>query len=167
MAQASYISTNELIESFDSRMVFQLSSYSGSPIANASALSSSAVALNAIEKASAEVESYAMRGGLYTALNLTDLQAADDWSLKNLTAVLTMKWLFRGKTGNIPPDMQAMVGEATQTLEDLRSGQRVFNLDTTHSAGRASVHVISSNVRGNLNMPSDSRFFPRRQTRKY
>ena len=167
MAQASYISTAELIESFDERMVFQLASYSGTPLANASALSSNASALNAIEKASSEVESYAMRGGLYTAQNLLDLQTADDWSLKALTATLTMKWLFRGKTGNVPPDMAAMIAEATQTREDLRTGQRVFNLSTTHSAGKAGINVISSSARGYLNSPSDSRFFPDRQTRKY
>jgi|TARA_R100000501_G_C2621970_1_gene115227 hypothetical protein len=164
MAQTSYITTAELVESFDDRMVKQLVSYDGTPETD---LTTNAAALNAIEKASAEVESFAMRGGLYTAQNLSDLKDADDWSLKSLTSTLTMKHLFRGKTGNIPPDMQAMVAEATQTLEDLRDGKRVFNLSTTHGAGKASVHVISSNVRGNLNMPSDSKYFPTRQTRKF
>jgi hypothetical protein len=164
MAQASYISTAELIESFDSRMVYQLVSYDGTPETD---LTTNAAALNAIEKASAEVESYALRGGLYSAENLSDLKAADDWSLKTLTATLTLKWLFRGKTGNVPPDMAAMIAEATQLLEDLREGKRVFNLGTTHSAGKASVHIVSSTVRGNLNMPSDSQYFPQRITRKY
>jgi hypothetical protein len=167
MAQASYITTDELIESFDSRMVFQLASYSGTPVANSTELESNATTLNAIEKASAEIESFALRGGLYTAQNLSDLKSADDWSLKTLTATLTMKHLFRGKTGNIPPDMGAMMAESTATLEDLRDGKRVFNLATTHDAGKASVHVISSSVRGNLNMPSDSQYFPQRQTRKF
>jgi len=164
MAQASYISTAELVESFDDRMVKQLVSYTGTP---ATDLTTNAAALNAIEKASAEIESYALRGGLYTATNLTDLQAADDWSLQSLTATLTMKHLFRGKTGSIPPDMEAMMGEASGTLEDLRDGKRVFNLDTTIGAGKPKAFVISSTVRGNLNMPSDSKFFPDRETRKY
>jgi len=63
--------------------------------------------------------------------------------------------------------MGAMMAESTATLEDLRDGKRVFNLATTHDAGKASVHVISSSVRGNLNMPSDSQYFPQRQTRKF
>jgi hypothetical protein len=63
--------------------------------------------------------------------------------------------------------MAAMIAEATQLLEDLREGKRVFNLGTTHSAGKASVHIVSSTVRGNLNMPSDSQYFPQRITRKY
>jgi len=164
VAQTSYISTAELVESFDDRMVKQLSSYSGSPETD---LSTNAAALNAIEKASSEVESYALRGGLYSSQNLSDLQTADDWSLKSLVSTLTMKHLFRGKTGSIPPDMAAMMGEASQTLEDLRDGKRVFNLSTTHDAGKPSVLVISASIRGNQNMPSDSKYFPQRQTRKY
>jgi len=167
MAQARYISTDELIESFDSRTMFQLASYSGTPIANATALRTSATALNAIEKASSDVESFALRGGIYTTTDFTDLQTADDWSLKSLVATLAMKHLFRGKTGNMPPDMQAMVGEATRTMEELRTGKRVFNLDRVHSGGKVSVHVISASVRANINMPSDSAYLPQRQTRKY
>ena len=163
MAQATYISASELAESFDSRMIKQLSSYSGTP---QSSVDNSTVT-NAIEKASAEVESYAKRGGIYSTQNLSDLQSDDDWSLKTLVSTLTMKHLFRGKTGNIPPDMSAMIAEATQTLEDLRDGKRVFNLGEAHTAGQAKAFVISSNVRGNLNMPSDSKFFPTRITRKY
>jgi len=163
MAQATYITASELAESFDSRMIKQLSSYTGSP---QSSVDNSTVT-NAIEKASSEVESYALRGGLYTSTNLSDLQTSDDWALKTLVSTLTMKHLFRGKTGQIPPDMIAMVGEATATLEELREGKRVFNLSTTHDAGKAKAFIISSNVRSNLNMPSDGMNFPRRITNKY
>jgi len=163
MAQATYITATELAESFDSRMIKQLSSYTGSP---QSSVDNSTVT-NAIEKASAEVQSFALRGGLYSAENLASLQSDDDWTLKTLVATLTMKHLFRGKTGNIPPDMQAMVAEASQTLEELRDGKRVFNFTTNHTAGKAKVHVIGVSTRGNLNMPSDSRFFPDRITRKF
>jgi hypothetical protein len=163
MAQATYITATELAESFDSRMIKQLSSYTGTPQSNVD----NTTVTNAIEKASAEVESFALRGGLYTAENLADLKTADDWTLKTLVATLTMKHLFRGKTGNIPPDMQAMVAEASQTLEELRDGKRIFNLATAITAGRAKAHVVSVSVRGNLNMPSDSAFFPDRITRKF
>jgi len=163
MAQATYITATELAESFDSRMIKQLSSYTGSP---QSSVDNSTVT-NAIEKASAEVQSFALRGGLYSAENLASLQSDDDWTLKTLVATLTMKHLFRGKTGNIPPDMQAMVAEASQTLEELREGKRVFNLDVTIEAGKAKAYVISSTTRSNLHMPSDGPNFPRRITNKY
>ena len=163
MAQAKYITATELAESFDSRMIKQLSSYTGSPQSSVD----NSVVTNAIEKASAEVESYALRGGLYTTTHLSSLQSDDDWSLKTLVSTLTMKHLFRGKTGQIPPDMIAMVAEATATLEELREGKRVFNLDDAHSAGKAKAFVVSASVRGNLNMPSDSKYFPTRITQKY
>ena len=163
MAQAKYITATELAESFDSRMIKQLSSYTGSPQSSVD----NSVVTNAIEKASAEVESYALRGGLYTTTHLSSLQSSDDWSLKTLVSTLTMKHLFRGKTGQIPPDMIAMVAEATATLEELREGKRVFNLDVAHSAGKAKAFVVSASVRGNLNMPSDSKYFPTRITQKY
>tara|TARA_R100000152_G_C6760227_1_gene184254 strand:- start:157 stop:648 length:492 start_codon:yes stop_codon:yes gene_type:complete len=163
MAQAKYITATELAESFDSRMIKQLSSYTGSPQSSVD----NSVVTNAIEKASSEVESYALRGGLYTTTHLSSLQSDDDWSLKTLVSTLTMKHLFRGKTGQIPPDMIAMVAEATATLEELREGKRVFNLDVAHSAGKAKAFVVSASVRGNLNMPSDSKYFPTRITQKY
>ncbi|QDP48618.1 MAG: hypothetical protein Unbinned97contig1000_3 [Prokaryotic dsDNA virus sp.] len=163
MAQAKYITATELAESFDSRMIKQLSSYTGSPQSSVD----NSVVTNAIEKASAEVESYALRGGLYTTTHLSSLQSSDDWSLKTLVSTLTMKHLFRGKTGQIPPDMIAMVAEATATLEELREGKRVFNLDVAHNAGKAKAFVVSASVRGNLNMPSDSKYFPTRITQKY
>ena len=163
MAQATYISAAELAESFDERLIKQISSYSGTPQSSVS----NSVVTNSIEKASAEVESYALRGGLYTATNLSDLQTADDWSLKSLVATLAMKHLFRGKAGNMPPDMESMVAEAGRTLEELREGKRVFNLAGAISAGKAEVKIVDINKRNNVGMVSDSAFFPPRVDRKY
>jgi len=160
---AQYISTSELAESFDDRMIKQLSSYSGTPQSSVN----NSVVTNCIEKASAEVQSYALRGERYTSANLTALQSADDWSLKSLVATLTMKHLFRGKSADMPRDMEVMVGEATLTLEELREGKRVFDLETAHSAGKAGINIISATVRGLMNTPSDSVYFPPRLTRKY
>lgn len=166
MAQTTYITPAELIESFDSRIVLQLSSYTGTP-AVVGDIATNAIILNAIEKASGEVESYSLRGGIYTVTILTALQADDDWFLKQLVSTLTMKWLYLGKTGNIPGDMQTMIGDARQSLEDLREGKRVFNQDSVKSAGRASIHITSASVRARTNMPSDSKFFPPKITRVY
>jgi len=159
MAQAAYISADEVAESFDTRIIKQLSSYSGSPQSDVD----NSVTTNAIEKASAEVESFALRGGLYTTTNLSDLQTADDWSLKGLMASLTMKHLFRGKGTDAPPDIVAMIGEATETLNDLRDGKRVFNLSTVHDAAKAAVKIVNITDRGRMGMISDGENFPNRQ----
>jgi len=164
MAQTKYISVAELIESFDYRMLSQLCSYSGSP---GTMNESNTIALNAIEKASAEVQSYALRGNRYTADNLDTINTNDDWTLKGLCCTLTVKHLFRGKATSAPPDVQSMIEEATATCEALAKGERIFNFDTAASAGKAAVKVISTQTRGRMNMVSDTQFFPDRQDRTY
>ena len=165
MAQTKYLTIAELKESFDTRMLGQLCSYSGTPVTLSD--ESNAVALNAIEKASGEIQSYALRGERYTSENLDTIYAADDWSLKGLCATLTVKHLFRGKATSAPPDVQAMIDEATATCEALGKGERVFNLSTAASAGKAAVKVVNNATRGRINMVSDSEYFPTRQDRAY
>ena len=165
MAQTKYLTIAELKESFDTRMLGQLCSYSGSPSALGD--ETNAVALNAIEKASGEIQSYALRGERYTSENLDTIYAADDWSLKGLCATLTVKHLFRGKATSAPPDVQAMIDEATATCEALVKGEGIFNLGTIASAGKAAISLISNANRGRINMVSDSEYFPPRQDRAY
>ena len=165
MAQTKYITIAELKESFDTRMIAQLASYSGSPASLSD--ESNTIALNAIEKASAEVQSYALRGNRYSSNDLDTIKSNDDWTLKGLCCTLTMKHLFRGKATSAPPDVQSMIEEATATCEALGKGERIFNFDTAASAGKAAVKVISSQTRGQTNMVSDSRFFPDRLDRTY
>lgn len=165
MAQTKYITIAELKESFDSRMLGQLASYSGTP--DALSDETNAVALNAIEKASAEIQSYALRGNRYTADNLDTIHAADDWTLKGLCATLTVKHMFRGKATQAPPDVVSMIEEAKELCEALGSGGRIFNFDTAASGGKAAVKIISSNTRGKINLASDQQFFPDRQDRTY
>ncbi len=165
MAQTKYITIAELKESFDTRLLGQLASYSGSP--DALSDESNTVALNAIEKASAEIQSYALRGNRYTTGDLDTLKTDDDWTLKGLCCTLTVKHLFRGKATSAPPDVQTMIDEATATCEALANGERIFNYDTAASAGKAAVKVISTQTRGKTNMVSDSQFFPDRLDRAY
>jgi len=165
MAQTKYITIAELKESFDTRLLGQLASYSGTP--DALGDESNTVVLNAIEKASAEIQSYALRGNRYTSDNLDTIKSDDDWTLKGLCCTLTVKHLFRGKATSAPPDVQSMIDEATATCEALANGDRIFNFDTAASAGKAAVKVISTQTRGKVNMVSDSQFFPPRQDRAY
>tara|TARA_R110002012_G_scaffold196616_2_gene365089 strand:- start:2751 stop:3248 length:498 start_codon:yes stop_codon:yes gene_type:complete len=165
MAQTKYITIAELKESFDTRLLGQIASYSGTP--DSLSDESNTVALNAIEKASAEIQSYALRGNRYTADNLDTINTNDDWTLKGLCCTLTVKHLFRGKATSAPPDVQSMIEEATATCEALAKGERIFNFDTAASAGKAAVKVISTQTRGRMNMVSDTQFFPDRQDRTY
>jgi phage gp36-like protein len=165
MAQTKYITIAELKESFDSRMLGQLASYSGTP--DALGDESNTVVLNAIEKASAEIQSYALRGNRYTADNLDTIKTDDDWTLKGLCATLTVKHLFRGKATQAPADIVQMIEEAKGLCEALGSGDRIFNFDTAASGGKAAVKIISAHNRGRFSLASDQQFFPERLDRKY
>tara|TARA_R110002020_G_scaffold26072_11_gene84401 strand:+ start:839 stop:1336 length:498 start_codon:yes stop_codon:yes gene_type:complete len=165
MAQTKYITIAELKESFDSRMLGQLASYSGTP--DALGDETNTVVLNAIEKASAEIQSYALRGSRYSTDQLDTLKTNDDWTLKGLCCTLTIKHLFRGKATSAPPDVIAMIAESQASLEALSGGSKIFNDSDSASAGKAAVKVVSNNIRGRLNMVSDMSFFPDRQDRVY
>ena len=163
MAQTKYITQAELRESFDIRMISQLAKYDGDPDDG----TSNAAVANAIEKASAEIQSYALRGDRYTADDLDTIHDADDWTLKGLCSTLTMKHLFRGKAATAPPDVVAMIGEATTTLESLGDGKRIFNYATTADAGKAKVSIVSTQTRAYIGLVSDAPFFPQRRDRAY
>lgn len=163
MAQTKYITQAELRESFDIRMISQLAKYDGDPDDG----TSNAAVANAIEKASAEIQSYTLRGERYTTGNLDTIHDADDWTLKGLCAALTIKHLFRGKAASAPQDVTAMIEEATATCEALSKGERVFNFSTAATAGKAAISIVSNANRGRIGMVSDSEYFPTRQDRAY
>lgn len=162
MAQTRYITVAELAEAFDTRKLGQLSSDTGTP---ATVNESNAILLNCIERASGEVQSYAMRGGLYTASDLDDLNTNDDWMLKGLVSALAMGHLHTRRGMALPDDIQGAVTQARQTLEDLRDGQVVFPQDSgAIAAGKPSVNIISPGSRAKLSMVADEPFFPPRRT---
>ena len=161
MAQTKYITVAELVEAHDLRTLQNLSSDTA---ADGTADESNTILLNAIERASADVQSYALRGGRYSASELDNLQTADDWSLKGLVVDLAVGYAFR-RRGIIPPDSQEQYEKALATLEDLRDGKQVFNDTGAIAAGKPSAVVITSTERSKLDLVADSPFFPPRRTK--
>lgn len=163
MAQEKYITVAELVEAFDSRDLGDLSSDTGTP---ATVDESNAKILNAIERASADVESYALRGQRYSLTDLSDMKADDDWTLKGLVAALAMKKMYARRGGVMPDAIRDAANEATQSLTDLVEGKQVFSNAGAQAAGRPSIHILSSHERGWLGLASDQDFFPQRQTQE-
>lgn len=163
MAQTKYITVAELEEAYDTRTLAQLGSDAA---ADATVDESNTILLNVIERASATVESVALAASMYTATDLTDLQTADDWTLKGLVAALAMGYLFERRTSVPPESIQRSTDAANETLKALRSGRRVFNDAGAISAGKPSVAIIKPTSRVRLNLVSDQPFFPRRQTQE-
>lgn len=161
MAQARYISVAELVEAHDVRALQNLGSDTA---ADGTANSSNTILLNAIERASADVESYAARGGVYSLTDLATIQAADDWTLKGLVVDLAIGHAYRRRGGQIPPDLSDRVDKAEQGLQDLRDGKRLFGTDDPAiAAGKPSAVLVTSSQRARLNSVSDQPFFPPRR----
>lgn len=163
MAQARYITVAELTEAHDIRSLQNLGADTAT---DGTANSSNTILLNAIERASAQVESFAARGGIYTLTDLTAIQAADDWTLKGLVVELAIAHTYRRRGGRIPADLSDRISEAEKTLEDLRDGKRVFGSDDDAiSAGKPSAVVVDQSQRARLNSVADEPFFPQRKER--
>ncbi len=158
MTQVSYITEAELLVAFDDRTVFQLASDTGTP-----ATTGAPEIVNAIERASAMVESGALRGGRYSLADLAALQTADDWSLKGLVAELTIAKLYQRRPGTIPEDMKEMLRAAGQKIEALEKGDRIFNDSGAISSGKPSVHFLSEFERARLGLVSSQPFFPKQR----
>jgi len=160
MAQLTYITYAELIEAFDENLVRRLGSDGTTPDDG-----TGAPILNAIERASADVEAVAIKGGRYSLTELTALQTADNWALKGLVCSLTLVKLYE-RRGPIPDDIKRLADEVEKKLKQLDDGYYIFGTDA-QGAGRVGIEVIDVYTRGNLNMVSDSRYFPRRTDRTY
>lgn len=142
-------------------MILQLSSDDGS---EAELDASNTKAINAIERASAMVQSYAMRGGRYTAVDLDDIQTADDWTLKGLVASLAMSNLYRRRGSALPEDLKEQVKEAHSTLKALSNGDIIFAQDTASiTAGKPETVIVPAGRRAELGLMSDQPIFPKRR----
>lgn len=128
---------------------------------------SNARLLNAIETASADIESAALRGKRYSATELSALQTNDDWTLKGATAALTMGHLYSARGSGIPTSISRKVRDAQALLVDLNKGKQVFNDSGAIDAGLPKASVISASTRKQLDMVSDSDYFPTRRDQTF
>lgn len=168
MAQARYITVVEFAEAFDSRLIAQLGSDSGTAISDLTVAESDASlvrVVNAIERASGMVESYALRGEFYTLTSLATLQAADDWALKGLVANLAYVFLVRRRGNGLNEETAKIWDDCMEALDHLGRGRRIFNDSDVIDAGKPAVSVIDQSQRDQLGLVSDSFYFPRRQIR--
>jgi hypothetical protein len=164
MAQAKYLTVAELAEAFDSRLLQELGADDG---ALGTVDESNAILLNAIERASADVQGYTFRGGQYTLTDLQALQTQDDWSLKGIVAALAMGHLYDRRGASAPETITAKIEAAGEALRELRDGKAIFFDTNVMDAGKPKMDVISPTTRANLNLVSDSDFFPQRNVQEY
>jgi len=131
-----------------------------------------AILVAALERASYEVRTYAMRGGQYTAAQLDALQAGGDKSLVGLVCDIAVAILLARRMREIPESMRMQLSRANEMLAALRDGKQVFTGDSgvaggAVEAGQAEISIVSASQRGSLRMASDQPFFPARRTVAY
>lgn len=121
------------------------------------------IIVTALTRASHEVQTYALRGGVYTESDLDALQASTNWSLVGTVCDLALGILLARRGGPFGDAVKDRMDKANALLLDLRDGGRVFPVADNIAASKPMLSVISQVQRGNLGMVADSEFFPRRK----
>ena len=155
-----YATVAQLISTIDERLLAELGID-----AEADGLvdGSNTIIAAALTRASHEVQSFALMGGVYTENDLDTLQAQVNWVLIGTVCDLAFGILCARRGGEFGDAIKDRINKANSMLVDLRDGRRVFPLGSTVNASLPSVSVISQSQRGNLGMVADSEFFPRRR----
>ena len=125
---------------------------------------SNTIVMASLTRASHEIESFALRGGMYTTTDLDLLQSQSNWLLIGITCDLAIGILMARRGGQFSDAIRDRLDKANSMLAGLARGERVFPLADTISASRPKVSIMSQQQRGALGMVADSEFFPRRKT---
>lgn len=157
----AYITAAQFILQYDKRRIAQLLSDTGTPI-TAAALTSDATLAQILEEASGYVSAACRVGQRYLAASLDTCAAASTPSgnlLRRITGDLAFGLLVarRGLSMDELYKQAPFYQMAMGYLEQLRLGERLFDIDTTAQAGVPDVAVLgSANDAGAFNPKSIS-----------
>ena len=126
--------------------------------------SNNTIIVASLTRASHEIQSFALRGGVYTTTDLDNLQADENWLLIGLTCDIAIGILMARRGGAFAEAIRDRMDKANSILVGLRSGDRVFPIADTIDASRPKLSILTQQQRGALGMVADSEFFPRRNT---
>ena len=155
-----YATVAQLVSTIDERLLAELGIDAE---ADGAVDQNNAILVAALTRASHEVQSFALRGGIYTESDLDAMQASVNWTLIGTVCDLAYGILIARRGGPFGEAVKDRVDKANSMLVDLRDGRRVFPISTNVDASRPSLSIISQEQRGQLGMVADSDFFPRRK----
>lgn len=164
MAQNRYILSDYLATVLDRSILSELASDDSRTLGNID--DSNPIIRTAIEQASAEVERNALTGRRYSLDRLTALQSDGDATLQSLVAWLAIGFLYDRRGGSAPDSVARRIMSSREQLSDLSKGAQVFKDNAAQRSGLPDFVVLTTVQRGNLNLPSDSRFYPPRRTER-
>ncbi len=126
---------------------------------------SNTIIMASLTRASHEIQSFALRGGLYTEADLDLLQSQTNWLLIGLTCDIAIGILMARRGGQFSDAIRDRMDKANSILVGLRDGARIFPLSDNIEASKPKLSIMSAQQRGYLHMVADSEFFPRRNYR--
>lgn len=155
-----YATVTQFTEAVDARLLAELGIDSE---ADGAVNSGNTIIMAALTRASHEVQSFALRGGIYTESDLDAMQSATNWMLIGVVCDLALGILLARRGGPFGDAVRDRIDKANALLVDLRDGMRVFPISGNIDAAKPALSIITQVQRGNLGMVADSEFFPRRK----
>lgn len=165
----SYATPAQLLQRYDARTIGDLVSDSGDQV-TPTALLSDANLLAQLDDASGEIESALLQAGRYSAGDLSGLLTSNSntrFVLIRLTCDIAMRLLAERRPWyELNDAYQRRVANADATLDKLRKGERVFDLEPVKDAGLPEANTPSLESVENLNLTVDAArrgFYPARR----
>lgn len=158
---AAFLSNTNFLTRYDSRTIGDLVSDDGTRT-SAGSLANDANLETALEDASGEILSAAMRGERYSEADLAGLTGNGLAFLERLTADLAIYFLVLRRGKNLAEYPQAT--RARETLDLLEKGKRIFAIDEAADKGHAQPGILDTNILLQQNHITDTnRMFPVRR----
>ena len=128
--------------------------------------------LKILSSATGRINSAVLRGNRYRATDLATLAAAgteDSDYLIDITCQIAYWMLLRGKPHvGSKEERQAAREQNDELLEVLKTGDEIFNIETTRDAGQPKIDTVTrSQAASTMSLVVDAargRFFPRRRS---
>jgi phage gp36-like protein len=158
----TYATTDDIQFRYDTRQIGELLSDNDNPVLP-DLFASNGILLSALQDASGLINSAVMVSNRYTLDDLQKLTDVDQQFLIRLTCDLAYGLLMQRRNYDVNQLPQYQL--AMENLEQLREGERVFNIDTAKDAGLVQTEFPTVQTIQNVNLARDYawRAFPMRR----
>lgn len=159
----AYATAADMIARYDVRTIGDLVFDDGTA-ADSSDISSSSVVTAALDDAAGEIEAALLRGGRYTRADLQSLTGNSLSYLKRINCKLAFWYLWERRPAWDNDQYEQSKADARRVIQQLASGQEIFDLDKVVDAGTPMVTAPTQAEFDRRNLPIErfSRFYPPR-----
>lgn len=163
---AAYATADDLLARNDRNVVAQLCGDDGHQVPDED-LAADPNLLAAIADASGDVEAALLVGERYSVADLEGLTGNSLAKLKRIVCTMAMAYLLERRPIVHVANAQQLMERAEQYLEQLRTGQRIFNVEDDLAKQTPTVNGPTSVKLRELNMVTErmNRYFPTSDTR--